>query len=71
MERMGIRPDTRTVGDYLEPGDEDTDSVLVPDKVLAKHAAVLDIIRGDSTVSCCFTSGYHRCGGAESRGGMQ
>merc|ERR1712079_625806 len=41
--------DTRTVGDYLDPGDEDTDSVLV-----------LDIIRGDSTVSCCFTSGYHR-----------
>ena len=60
MERMGIRPHTRTVGDYLHPGDEDMDSVLVPDKVLAKHAAVLDIIRGESTVSCCFTSGYQR-----------
>ena len=60
MERMGIRPGTRTVGDFLDPDDEDMDSVLVPDKVLAKHAAVLDIIRGDSTVSCCFTSGYQR-----------
>ena len=60
MERMGIRPDTRTVGEYLDPGDGDMDSVLVPDKVLAKHAAVLDIIRRESTVSCCFTSGYQR-----------
>ena len=60
MERMGIRPDTRTVGEYLDPDDEDMDSVLVPDKVLAKHAAVLDIIRRESEVSCCFTSGYQR-----------
>ena len=59
MKEMNICEETKTVKDYLEE-DINEDDYLVPEKVLNKHATVLDIIRSDSSVSCCFTSGYHR-----------
>ena len=33
-------------------------SLKVDDKILEKHAEVLDIVQGDSTGSCCFTKAY-------------
>ena len=59
MKEMNICAETKTVKDYLE-ADVDKDDYLVPEKVLNKHATVLDIIRSDSCISCCFTSGYYR-----------
>ena len=59
MKEMNICAETKTVKDYLE-ADVDEDDYLVPEKVLNKHATVLDIIRSDSCISCCFTSGYCR-----------
>ena len=60
LKEMNICEETRTVKDYLEE-DITEDDYLVPDKILIKHATVLDIIRSDFDVSCCFTSGYYRC----------
>merc|ERR1719213_1113739 len=55
---MEIVTTPRAVKEFLQnDSDEDT---LLPEKVLAKHARVLDIIREDSNLSCCFTSGYFR-----------
>ena len=58
IEVLNINTSTRHLSEYLDcdAGDDN----LVPDEVLAKHAKVLDIVRPDSDVSCCFTSGYHR-----------
>ena len=60
INTMQIVTTPRTVKEFLmKQPDGDT---LLPEKVLSKHARVLDIIREDSTVSCCFTSGYFRFG---------
>ena len=60
LNTMEIVTTPRAVKEFLlKQPDEDT---LLPEKVLAKHARVLDIIREDSTVSCCFTAGYFRFG---------
>ena len=55
---MHIRIDVKTLSDYLQS--EVDEGSNVPDTVLLKHATVLDIVRPESTVSCCFTSGYYR-----------
>ena len=58
LDTMEIVTTPRAVKEFLQnDSDEDT---LLPEKVLAKHARVLDIIREDSNLSCCFTSGYFR-----------
>ena len=36
----------------------DIDQVLVDEKVLQKHAEVLDIVQAESVKSCCFTKSY-------------
>ena len=59
MNMMEMETEPRTVREYLVK-QEEADSLL-PEKVLSKHAQVLDIVREDSRVSCCFTSGYFRC----------
>ena len=60
LNTMEIETKPRAVKEFLlQPPEEDT---LLPEKVLSKHARVLDIIREDNTVSCCFTSGYFRLG---------
>ena len=60
LNTMEIVTKPRALREFLltQP-DEDS---LLPEKVLTKHARVLDIIREDSSVSCCFTSGYFRSG---------
>ena len=58
LNTMEIVTTPRAVKEFLQNDpDEDT---LLPEKVLTKHARVLDIIREDSNLSCCFTSGYFR-----------
>ena len=39
--------------------DSELGDFLVSDKVLEKYAMGFDIVRPDSTSSCCFTRGYH------------
>ena len=56
--KLGLETKPKTLEKYLSEDVED--SFLVPDKVLSKHAKVLDIVRPDSNISCCFTSGYFR-----------
>ena len=53
---MITRP--RTLKEFLQKQAEG--DTLLSEKVLSKHAQVLDIVREDSGVSCCFTSGYFR-----------
>jgi tRNA (cytosine38-C5)-methyltransferase len=45
------------VSKYLEHLDH-YDTYLVPDKVLAKHSQVFDVVKPSSHRSCCFTKGY-------------
>jgi len=52
--------DPRSIVEYLESDKEVIDNVEVPEDVLAKRNKILDIVRKDSFVSCCFTSGYYR-----------
>ena len=58
IKSFGLETDPKALEKYLSENFEDC--YLVPDKVLSKHAKVLDIIRPDSVMSCCFTSGYFR-----------
>jgi len=58
LSKMNLDSDVKILSDYLEV--EDAAESIVPDTVLSKHATVLDIVRPDSRVSCCFTSGYYR-----------
>lgn len=64
-----LKENLRSIGLNIEPKSLETylsqdinDCYLVPEKILLKHAKVLDIIRPDSFISCCFTSGYFRFG---------
>ena len=58
IKSFGLDTEPKALETYLTESIEDC--YLVPDKVLVKHAKVLDIIRPDSALSCCFTSGYFR-----------
>lgn len=58
IKSFGLDTEPKALETYLTESIEDC--YLVPDKVLIKHAKVLDIIRPDSALSCCFTSGYFR-----------
>ena len=49
-----------SLSDYLDDDKEMLEEVMVPEKVLAKRSKVLDIVREDGIVSCCFTAGYTR-----------
>ena len=59
MNLLNIDKRSRDLSDYLDEL-SDTSDYNLTDEVLAKHAKVLDVVRSDSLVSCCFTSGYHR-----------
>ena len=50
----------KSIEKYLEVDKEVIANVQVPEDVLAKRCKILDIVRSDSVVSCCFTSGYYR-----------
>ena len=44
---------------YLENhSDSELQSLLVPSHILGKYALAMDIVRPNSTHSCCFTRGY-------------
>ena len=58
LTSFGLDTKPKSLETYLSQDSENC--YLVPDKVLSKHAKVLDIIRPDSDLSCCFTSGYFR-----------
>ena len=58
LTSFGLDTKPKSLVTYLSQDNEDC--YLVPYKVLSKHAKVLDIIRPDSVMSCCFTSGYFR-----------
>lgn len=61
LEDMNICTDSSArVADYLDIDKDVIEEVMVPEKVLAKRSKVLDIVRPDSLVSCCFTAGYTR-----------
>jgi len=59
-EMNNLNTSKRSLEEYLDDREELNEEVIVPDKVLAKHSRVLDIVRKDSMVSCCFTAGYTR-----------
>jgi len=61
LNELNINKDTPArVSDYLDAAELVVEEVMVPEKLLAKRSKVLDIVRGDSLVSCCFTGGYSR-----------
>jgi len=61
LEDMNICKDSQErVADHLDTDKEVIEEVMVPEKVLAKFSKVLDIVRKDNLVSCCFTAGYYR-----------
>lgn len=61
LEDMNISTDSPArVADYLDTDKEVVEEVMVPEKLLAKRSKVLDIVREDSLISCCFTAGYTR-----------
>lgn len=51
---------SRTIGDYLDAAAEDLTEFELSDKVLLKHAELLDIVQRHSDRSCCFTKAYGR-----------
>jgi len=62
MEIMSMTIDSHKISEYFDH-ESDTvgfDNLEVPAQVLSKHGKILDIVRSDSIVSCCFTAGYFR-----------
>ncbi|KAL0080143.1 S-adenosyl-L-methionine-dependent methyltransferase [Phycomyces blakesleeanus] len=55
IERTSV--EIEPLSNYLDPL-ADITPYIVPDKVLAKHSHVFDIVKPDSRRSCCFTKGY-------------
>jgi len=61
LNKMEIdEKDSESVSKYLDIKTNNTEQFYVPEKVLLKHKNVLDIIRKESLMSCCFTAGYTR-----------
>jgi len=50
---------SRTIAEFLDP-DLVTADWLLPEKVVGKHSAVLDVITAQFQRSCCFTAGYSK-----------
>ena len=47
-----------TLSDYLDDSNASIESLKIDEKILEKHAEVLDIVQSDSKGSCCFTKAY-------------
>ena len=59
-EEYKVAPDIcKPLSNYLEDiSVEELSRFLVPDKILQKYVMALDIVRGSSCHSCCFTKAY-------------